>query len=148
MPPTGVVWTFAAQPDGTVAYIVTALALLAKPVILELQHGRKGERIVGASHVNVARPDTRIWPKDLAGVAAGDGRDRTVLVVHIQTRLVAATDDAADQHQGMAAIARAGGAGNDDGVAIICLNAAIHKMQRLTNDPARQHVGDRYSLLV
>ncbi len=32
-------------------------------------------------------------------VIAGDGRDRPVLVMHVEARLVAAADDAADQHQ-------------------------------------------------
>src|ERR1700730_13599637 len=107
MAAAGVVWALAAEPDGAVADILPALALLAEAVILELQHRREGEGVIGAGDIDVLGADAGIGPQDLARIAAGDGRDRPVLVVHVHARLGAAPDPAADQHGLVAAIARA-----------------------------------------
>ena len=93
------------RADRAVADVFAAFALLAEAVILELQHRREGEGVVGAGDVDILRPDPGIRPQDLPGVIAGDGRDRPVLVMHVEARLVAAPDDAADQHQRVLAVA-------------------------------------------
>src|SRR4029077_2730654 len=97
----------AAELDRTARDIFAALALLAEAVILELQHRREGESVVGAGDVDVLRADPGIGPQDLARVIAGNGRDRPVLVMHVEPRFVAAADDAADQYQRMLAVAGA-----------------------------------------
>jgi len=100
----GVVGPLAAELDRAARHILAALALLAEPVFLELQHRREGEGVVGSGDVDILRPDPGIRPQDLPRIKAGDGRDRSVLVMHVEARLVAAADDAADQHQRMLAV--------------------------------------------
>ena len=114
MAAAGVVRPLAAQPDGAVADVVAALALLAEAVILELQHGGEGEGVVGAGDVDILRPDAGVRPQDVLGVVAGDRRDRAVLVVHVDARLAAAADHAADQRRLVPAVAGALGRGDDD----------------------------------
>src|SRR5438045_2240255 len=123
MPAAGVVGPTAAELDRAVANVFAALALLAEAVILELQHRREGEGVVGAGDVDVLRPDAGIWPKDLARVIAGNSRDRPVLVVHVEPRLVAAADDAANQHERVLAVARALGGGDNDGGRVVGFDA-------------------------
>src|SRR4051812_6253802 len=76
MPTAGIVGTFPAEPNGPVANILTSFALLAKSVVLELQHRREGERIIRAGNVDVLWPNTGIGPEDFASIVASDGRDR------------------------------------------------------------------------
>src|SRR5262245_63977426 len=84
-----------AEPDRAAADIIAALALLAEAVVLELQHGGECEGVVGAGHVDVLRPHARIGPQDLARIAARHRRDRTVLIVHGEPRVVAMSETAA-----------------------------------------------------
>src|SRR5476651_1851700 len=97
MAATRVVGSPPAQADCAVADILAALALLAESVILELQHRGEGEGIVRAGDVDVVRSDPGVGPQDFTGIMAGNGRDGSVLVVHIEARLAASADDAADQ---------------------------------------------------
>src|SRR3954463_15008266 len=100
----GVVRPLAAEADRAVADVVAAFALFAEPVILELQHRREGKGVVGAGRVDVLGTDSGIRPQDVLRVMARDGRDRAMLVMHVEPRLVAAPDDAANQDQRMLAI--------------------------------------------
>src|ERR1043166_9748945 len=125
MATAGVVGASAAEPAAAVAHVIPTFALLAKTVVLELQHRREGERVIGASHVHVLGADAGVGPEYFACIAAGDRRDRPMLIMHVHARLVAAADHAADEHQRMAAVARALGAGDDDGVGVVGLDAAV-----------------------
>src|SRR5262249_36800040 len=107
MAAAGVVGAAPAEPDGAVAHVVAAFSLLAEAVVLELQHRGEGEGVVGAGDVDVVGSDAGIGPQDVARITAGHGRYRPVLIMHVHARLVTAADDAADEHQGMAAVARA-----------------------------------------
>src|SRR5258708_22664017 len=122
---TGVVGALATEPDGAVADVVAAFALLAEAVILELPHRREAGGVIGAGNIDVLGADARIGPQDVARIAAGDGRDRPVLVVHVHARLVAAADPAADQHQGMAASAGALGTRHDERLCSAGLHRAV-----------------------
>ena len=144
----GIVGAPAAEPYRAVADVVAAFALLAEAVVLELQHRRERKGVVGAGDVDVLRTDPGVGPQDVLGIVASHGRDWAGLIVHVEPRLVATADDAADERRCMAAVARVGGAGDDDGVAVVGLDAAIEQVQRLADDAARQHVGDREALLV
>ena len=93
-------------------------------------------------------PTPALGHRMLRGVMAGDGRDRPVLVMHVEPRLGAAADDAADQHQRLLHVAGALGRGHDDRGRIVGLDAAIEQMQRLADEAARQHVVDRKALFV
>src|SRR6266481_9985837 len=148
MAAAGVVGSPATELDGTAADIFAALALFAEAIILELQHGGEGEGVVGAGDVDVLRPDPSIRPQDLPGIIAGDGRDRPVLVVHVEPRLVAAADNPADQYQRMLAVAGALRRGHDDCGRIVGLDAAIQEVQRLADKAAAQHILDRKTLPV
>src|SRR5262249_57917198 len=55
----GVVRPLAAELDDAARDVPSALALLAEPVLLELEHGRERERVVGACDVDVLRTDAR-----------------------------------------------------------------------------------------
>src|SRR5450755_3092293 len=68
-----VVRPFSTEHDGTVRDIVTALALLAEAVILELQHGGEGEGVIGAREIDIFRAHARIRPEDVLGVVTGNG---------------------------------------------------------------------------
>ena len=144
----GVVGPLAAERDRAVRHVVAALALFAEAVILELQHRRKGEGVVGAGDVDILGPDPGVRPQNLLRVMAGDGRDRPVLVMHVEPRLVAAADDAADQHQRLLHVLGAVGAGDDDAGGVVGLDAAIEEVQRLADKAAVDHVVDREALLV
>src|SRR5215469_585574 len=148
MPAAGVVGTAAPQLYCAAADIFTALSLLAEPVILQLQHCREGKSIIGAGDVDVLRSDPGIGPEDLAGVIAGHCGDRPVLVMHVETRLVAAAHHAADQYQRLLAVAGPLGGGHDDRGRIVGLDAAIQEVQRLADDAAVEHVFDGKALLV
>ncbi len=82
------------------------------------------------------------------GVMPANRRDRAVLVMHVEARLVAPADDAADQHQRMLAVLRPIGRGDDDAGGVIGLDAAIEEVQRLADKAAVDHVFDRKALLV
>ena len=71
-----------------------------------------------------------------------------MLVVHVDPRLVAAADDAADQRPRMAAVAGAVGAGHDQRSAVVGLDAAVQQMQRLADEAALQHIVNGEALLV
>src|SRR5262245_55260031 len=148
MPAAGVVGTPAAEPNGAVADVMAALALLAEAVVLELQHGGEGERIVRPGDIDVLGADARVRPQDLAGVAAGHGGDRPGLVVHIAAWLAAAAHHAADQHGWVAAVTRALGARDNDGSGVVGLDATVEQVQRLADDAAGEHVLHRYPRLV
>ena len=68
VPAAGVVGALAAEPDGAVADVLAAFALLAEAVVLELQHGREGEGVVGAGDIDVLGPDAGVGPQDLARI--------------------------------------------------------------------------------
>src|SRR5437868_6162342 len=99
MAAAGIVGPSAAELDGAARDVIAALALLAEAVILELQHRREGEGVIRAGDVDIFRPDPGIGPQDLPCVIAGDGRNRPVLVMHVEPRLVAAADHTADQYR-------------------------------------------------
>src|SRR5581483_11082262 len=148
MAAAGVVGPPAAEPDGAVADIPAAVALVAEPVVLELQHGGEGEGVVGAGDVDVLRAHAGIGPEDLARVLSRHRRDRPVLVVHVDARLAHAPGHATDQHPGMRAIARPLGAGDDDGRGVVGLHAAVEQVQRLADDAAGEHLLNRDALLI
>src|SRR5215510_15446797 len=148
MPAAGVVRPPSAEADAAVAHVLTAFALFAEAVVFELQHGGEGEGVVGAGDIDILGAHPGVGPQDLARVFAGNRRDRPVLVVHVGAGFAHAPGDAADQHAGMATVAGALGAGDDDGGGIVGLHAAIEQMQRLADDAARQHVLYRNPLLV
>src|SRR5262245_18015837 len=77
----GIVGPPSAEANGAIADIVTTFALLAKTVVLELQHGGEGERVIGACDIHVLGTDAGIGPQNFARVGAGNGRNRPVLVV-------------------------------------------------------------------
>ena len=128
--------------------VLAALALLAEAVILKLQHRREGEGVVGAGDVHILRARPGIRPQDVLGVIAGDTRDRAVLVVHVEARLVAAADHPADQDQRVLAVLRPLGRGHDDRGAVVGLDAAIEEVQRLADKAAVDDVLDREALFV
>src|SRR5215510_2447620 len=148
MPAAGVVRPPSAEFDGAIADVVPALALLAEAVVLELQHGRECERVVGARDVNVLRADARIGPEDLAGIPAGYGRDWTCLVVHVDAGLAHPARDAANKCQRVLEIARVIRARDDDGGGVVGLHTAVEQMQRLADHPACEHLLHGYALLV
>src|SRR5262245_19844740 len=148
MPAAGVVRATTAEADAAVAHVLTAFALFAEAVVFELQQGGEGEGVVGAGDIDILGAHPGVGPQDLARVFAGNRRDRPVLVVHVGAGFAHAPGDAADQHAGMATVAGALGAGDDDGGGIVGLHAAIEQMQRLADDAARQHVLYRNPLLV
>src|SRR5262249_12338446 len=129
-----------AELDGAIADVVPALALLAEPIVLKLQHGRECKGVVGSGGVDVLRADTGVGPQDVAGISAGDRRDRTRLIVHIDARLAHATRDAADERRGVLEVARMSRTCDYDGRGVVGLHAAVEQMQRLADDAAGQHV--------
>src|SRR5262249_5138592 len=96
MAAAGVVGSPPAEADGAVADIVPAFAGLAEAVGFELQHRGKGEGVVRAGDIDVLGPDAGVGPQDLARIMAGDGGDRAALEMHVEARLAAAANDAAD----------------------------------------------------
>src|SRR5262245_16488800 len=68
--------------------------------------------------------------------------------MHVDPRLADAAGHAADQGAGVAPVAGAGRAADDDRGGIVRLHAAVEQVQWLANDPARQHSLDRYALFV
>src|ERR1051326_4556049 len=66
MPAAGVVGSPPAEPDGAVAHVMPAFALLAEAVVLELKHRGERERVIRARYVHVLRADAGIGPQDLA----------------------------------------------------------------------------------
>src|ERR671918_384412 len=68
----GVVGAPAAELDDPARDVMAALALLAEAVLLELQHRRKRERVVGAGDVHVVGADARLAEDDVLGVVARD----------------------------------------------------------------------------
>src|SRR5476649_2818772 len=148
MAATRVVGSPPAQADCAVADILAALALLAESVILELQHRSEGEGVVRAGDVDVLRSDPGVGPQDLPRIAASDGRDGSVLVVHVEARLAAAADDTADQRARMAAVASPLRTSDDERRTVVGLDAAVQQMQRLADDAAREHFSDADPLLV
>ena len=68
----GVVRPFSTEHDGAVRDVVAAVALLAEAVVLELQHGGEGKRIIGACEIDVLRADAGIGPENVLGVVAGN----------------------------------------------------------------------------
>src|SRR6185436_9696562 len=148
MAAAGVVGTLAAQPDGAVAHVLAAFALLAEAVVLKLQHGGEGKRVVGAGDVDVLRADAGVGPQDLARVLAGHRRDRPRLIVHVRARLAHAARNGADQHSVVTRVLRAVGARYDDGRGVVGLHAAVEQVQRLADHATRQHVFYRQTRLV
>src|SRR5439155_22380554 len=61
----GVVGPPAAELDDPARDVVAALALLAEAVLLELEHRRERERVVGAGDVHVAGPDGGLAAHDV-----------------------------------------------------------------------------------
>src|SRR5262249_42283133 len=98
MAPRGIVRTTAAELDDATRDVLAALPLLAEAVVLKLQHGGKGEGIVGASQVDLLRTHASIRPEDVLGVVARDRRYRSVLIVHVDPRLAAAPHHGTDLH--------------------------------------------------
>src|SRR5262245_5134435 len=115
MPAAGIVRPLSAKLDGAIADVISALALLAEAVVLELQHGRKCEGVVGACDVDVLGADAGVGPQDLAGIPASYRGDWTRLVVHVDARLAHATRDAAYERRAVLEIACAIRARDDDG---------------------------------
>src|SRR5689334_20294801 len=72
----GVVGALAAELDDAARDVLAALALLAEPKLLELQHGGEGERVVGAGDVHVLRADPGLAEHDVLGVVVRDTADR------------------------------------------------------------------------
>jgi len=60
----GVVRPLAAEADRAVRHVLPAVALLAEPVILELQHRREGEGVVGAGDIDILGADAAVRPQD------------------------------------------------------------------------------------
>ena len=148
MPAGGVLRPLAAQPGDAGGDVFAALALLAEPVIFQLQHGGEGERVIRADGIDVLGPHAGVRPQDVLGVITGDAGDRAVLVMHVHARLAAAADDAADQRRGVPQVLRPLGPGDDDRGGVVGLHAAIQQMQRLADDAAAQHLIHRVALLV
>ncbi len=144
----GVVRPRAAELDDARGDVVAALARLAKAVRLELHQGGEGEGVVGAGDVDLVRPDAGVRPQDVLGVVAGDGRDRPVLVVHVEPRLADPPGDRLDHRRRVFAIASAIQAGDDDAGRVVGLDAAIEQVQRRADHPRVDHVLHRIALLV
>src|SRR5262249_15628985 len=68
----GVVGPAAAELDDAAGHVLPALPLLAEAVLLELEHGREGERVVRSRDVHVLRRDARLPEHDVLRVVAGD----------------------------------------------------------------------------
>src|SRR2546428_8249460 len=71
----GVVGAPAAELDDPARDVLTALALLAEAVLLELQQRRERERVVRAGDIHVLRTDAGLAEDDVLGVVAGDARE-------------------------------------------------------------------------
>src|SRR5882672_8116172 len=72
MPTRGIVRTTSAELDDATRDVLPTLPLLAEAVVLKLQHGGEGKRIIGASQVDLLRPHAGIRPQDVLGVVARD----------------------------------------------------------------------------
>ena len=121
---------------------------LQKAVVLKLQHGGESERIVGTGQVYLIRTHSGVRPQDVLGVVTGDRRDRSVLVVHIDSRLAAAPDHGADLHQWLLEILGVFGTADDDAGGIIGLHAAVEQMQWFADDTRVHDILDRVTGLV
>src|SRR4051812_19224010 len=124
----GIVRTPSAKLDDATRDVLAAFPLLAKAVVLKLQHGGEGERIVGARQVYLLRTHSGIRPEDILGVVARDRRDRSVLIVHVDPWLAAAPHHGADLHQWLLQILGALGPRHDEARRIIRLHAAVEQM--------------------
>src|SRR5262245_59717240 len=82
-----VVGALASQLDDAARYVSAALALLAEAVLLELEHRRESEGVVGAGDADVLRPDPGLTEDDVLGVITGHPRDGAVGPVEVGARL-------------------------------------------------------------
>src|SRR5262249_11702647 len=62
MPAAGIVRPLPAEANGAVADVLAAVALAAQAIILQLQHGGKGEGVIGARHVDFVGAYAGVWP--------------------------------------------------------------------------------------
>src|SRR2546422_9885580 len=127
----GVVGALAAELDDPARHVRSTLALLAEPVLFQLQHGREGERVVRAGDVDVLGRDPGLREDDVLGVVAGHARDGAVRPVEVQARLRHAAGDAHDVDGSMLQIAGALGRRHDDACRVVRLEAAVEEMERL-----------------
>src|SRR3990172_1258550 len=110
--------------DDAARDVLAALALLAEAVLLELEHRRERERVVGARDVHVLGPDAGLAEDDVLRVVARDARDRPVRPLEVEARLGHAPGDAHDVDGPVPAVARALGRGDDQAGRVVGLEAA------------------------
>src|SRR6266545_7052421 len=91
-----VVGTRAPELDDPARHVGAALALLAEPVLLQLEHGGEREGVVGAGDVDVLGRDPGLRKDDVLGVVTGHPRDGAIRPVEVQARLRHAARDAHD----------------------------------------------------
>src|SRR5256886_3879018 len=132
----GVVGPPAAELDDPARDVVAALALLAEAVLLELEHRRERERVVGAGDVHVVGPDAGLAEHDVLRVVTGDARDRAVRPVEVDAGLGHAPGDAHDGDGPVAAVTGPLGRGHDEAGRVVGPEAAVEGGERLSG-PAR-----------
>src|SRR5712691_10197745 len=137
----------AAQLDDPARHVRSALALLAEAVLLELEHGREGEGVVGAGDAHVLGCDPGLAEDDVLGVVAGHPRDGARGPVEVGTRLADPSRHPHDVGGLLLEVARALGGGDDDAGGIVRLHAAVEQVEGLADPSRAEHVLDGDALL-
>src|SRR3989454_1647127 len=142
-----VVGARAPELDDPARHVGAALALLAEPVLLQLEHGGEREGVVGAGDVDVLGRDPGRRKDNVLGVVAGHPRDGAIRPMEVQARLRDAPGDAHDIDGPVLQVARTFDRRDDDARRVVRLDAAVEEMERL-DDPARvEDVRHRHALL-
>src|SRR2546428_8910081 len=126
-----VVGARAPELDDPARHVGAALALLAEPVLLQLEHGGECEGVVGAGDAAVLRRDPGLREDDVLGIVAGHARDGAVRPVEVQARLRHAARDAHDVDRPVLQVARALARRADAPLPVVRLAAPVGGLERL-----------------
>src|SRR5882724_10219426 len=119
----GIVGPRAPELDDPARHVGAALALLAEPVLFQLQHRGEGEGVVRAGDVDLLGRDPGLGKDDVLGVVAGHPRDGAVRPVEVQAWLRHAARHAHDVDGPRLQVAGALGRRDDDARRVVGLEA-------------------------